>query len=156
MITVKSNFSKITLDIQGKCNKIKDMKPVLNIIAQDIVKEAQLNFRNSQSPEGEPWQKLSSLTINMRRKGSSKPLVDTGTLRRSIRGTATGTQAIAGTNLKYAAIHQFGGTIKPKQAKSLKFGKHFRSQVIIPARPYLGINSKMNTRYKNMILDFIK
>lgn len=132
------------------------MKPILNIIAQDMVKEAQLNFRNSQGPNAEKWKPLSTLTISMRRKGSSKPLVDTGTLRRSIRGIATGTQAIVGTNLKYAAIHQFGGTIRPKKAKSLKFGNHFRSQVVIPARPYLGINSKMNIRYKNMILDFIK
>lgn len=156
MITVKSNFSKITLDIQGKCNKLKDMKPVLNIIAQDMTKEAQLNFRNSQSPEGEKWQPLNTLTISMRRKGSSQPLVDTGILRRSIRGSANGTQAIAGTNIKYAAIHQFGGTIKPKNGKALSFGKHRVTKVVIPARPYLGINNKMNTRYKNLILDFIK
>lgn len=156
MITVKSNFSKITLDIQGKCNKLKDIKPVLNIIAQDMTKEAQLNFRNNQSPEGEKWKPLSTLTISMRRKGSSQPLVDTGILRRSIRGSANGTQAIAGTNIKYAAIHQFGGTIKPKNGKALSFGKHRVTKVVIPARPYLGINNKMNTRYKNLILDFIK
>lgn len=109
MINIKSNFSKITIDIQGKCDKLKNMKPVMERIASDMVKEVQMNFRNSQSPSGEKWKELSSLTISMRRGVSSKPLMNTGTLRRSISGRATNTQAIAGTNLVYAPIHQFGG-----------------------------------------------
>jgi phage virion morphogenesis protein len=47
-----------------------------------------------------------------------------------------------GSNKVYAAIHQFGGKIVPKNAKALQFklGNHFvRVQsVTIPARPYLG------------------
>jgi len=49
--------------------------------------------------------------------------------------------AEVGTNLVYAAIHEFGGTIKPKNGQYLKFeinGKTiFAKQVTIPARPYL-------------------
>ena len=49
--------------------------------------------------------------------------------------------AEVGTNLPYAAIHEFGGTIKPKNGKYLKFqinGKWiFAKQVTIPKRPYL-------------------
>lgn len=46
-----------------------------------------------------------------------------------------------GTNLEYAAIHEFGGTIKPKKAKKLRFeidGEvFFVDKVVMPARPYL-------------------
>ena len=46
-----------------------------------------------------------------------------------------------GTNLVYAAIHEFGGVITPKKAKALSFeigGELiFAKSVHIPARPYL-------------------
>ncbi len=141
-ISVNSNLSRIMINIQSQTNNIRNMKSVLNIIAQDMVKEAQLNFRNSKSPTGEKWQNLSTLTINSRRGRSSKPLIDTGTLRRSLSGKATETQAIAGTNLIYAPIHQFGGVIS-------------RTRAVIPARPYFGVNPKMSTKYKKMILEHI-
>lgn len=179
MINIKSNFSKIAVDIDKKCNKIKNTKPVLFKIAQDMVKEAQMNFRNTQDPDGNEWQALSKATIAQRRKGSSKPLIDTGTLRRSIQGTATNTLAMVGTNLKYAAIHQFGGKIDRKEGSKDMYWKHNSStntmrlskksksnfvtshrtkahSISIPARPYLGINAKMNERYKKWIIEFIK
>lgn len=156
MINIKTNFSKISLDIQGKCEKLKNMKPVMERIAGDMVKESQMNFQNGQSPSGEKWKELSSLTTSMRRKGSSKPLVDTGTLRRSIKGKATSTQAIAGTNLIYAPIHQFGGTIKPRSIKRLKVGKYFKTQVVIPERPYLGVNKRMGEKYRRWVVEWIR
>lgn len=53
------------------------------------------------------------------------PLTDTARLRRSIRATVLANGVMLGTNLIYAAIHQFGG-----QAGRGK-------KVSIPARPYL-------------------
>lgn len=156
MIQMKTNFSKISVDINNKCNKLNNLKPVMFKISQDIVKEAQLNFRNSKSPTGESWKPLSPLTISMRRGGSSKPLIDRGTLRRSINGKATNTQAIAGTNLNYAAIHQFGGTIRPRTGRALRFGGNIRTRVVIPARPYLGVNNRMNIKYKQWIVNYVQ
>lgn len=45
----------------------------------------------------------------------------TGNLRRSIDLIHYNYMAIIGTNLEYARIHEFGGTIKPKNAKALRF-----------------------------------
>jgi phage gpG-like protein len=70
---------------------------------------------------------------------------DSGRLRNSVStrvqrsgGRIRGT---VGTNLKYAGIHEFGGTIRPKTKKYLKFkagGRWYSaSQVTIPERPYL-------------------
>lgn len=70
----------------------------------------------------------------------------TGTLRRSIhmettKRTRDEVEVAVGTDLEYAAIHEFGGTITPKTAKKLHFfvdGEEvFADEVQIPARPYL-------------------
>jgi HK97 gp10 family phage protein len=70
----------------------------------------------------------------------------TGTLSRSIHMEATdkpGTLAAIkiGTDVKYAAIHEFGGIIVPKDAKMLHFfignEEIFAKSVHMPARPYL-------------------
>ena len=59
--------------------------------------------------------------------------------------TATGSNSARnGTDKHYAAIHQFGGTVKAKNKPYLVFkvGDGFRrvKQVNIPARPYLPIS----------------
>ena len=71
----------------------------------------------------------------------------TGHLRRSIatevRDSGGNVVGVVGSNLKYARIHEQGGTIVPKKAKYLKFlhkaAGHWVSlkRVEIPARPYL-------------------
>lgn len=59
-------------------------------------------------------------------QGLAKQLapVRTGTLRRSISRRVTGVKGVVGSNLKYAAIQEFGGTtgphvIRPKNKKAL-------------------------------------
>lgn len=81
--------------------------------------------------------------------------VRTGTLRRSIttqvRDTGTGVEALVGTNVEYARIHEFGGTIHipeitPVTAKALRFemagatvfaARTQAHDVHIPERSYL-------------------
>lgn len=70
----------------------------------------------------------------------------TGNLRRSIHMETTErsrehVQVEVGTDLEYAAIHEFGGVITPKKAKALHFfigaKAIFTRAVHMPARPYL-------------------
>lgn len=86
--------------------------------------------------EGEVKTKLSGKVLN----------VQTGTLRRSIgrKISQFGNQitGFIGTNLKYGRIHEFGGEIKIKKAKWLRFktrdGKwHSVKKVTMPERSYL-------------------
>ena len=74
-----------------------------------------------------------------------QPLRDTGRLRGSISPAADASGVTVGTNINYAAVHQFGATIKPKKAGGrLVFpgaGKMiFARQVTIPARPFLPLD----------------
>lgn len=76
-----------------------------------------------------------------------KVLTDTGRLRRSIHKQISGSTLRIYTNVKYAAIHQFGGKTKPhkitaKKARALWIYPLFFKSVQhpgskIPARPFL-------------------
>ncbi len=62
--------------------------------------------------------------------------VKSGQLRRSIDMIERTNEVIIGTNLVYARIQEFGGTIRPKNAKALAFKVNgqqvFAQQVYIP------------------------
>ena len=99
-------------------------------------------------PDGKRWKALSPLTVKARTNKSNSPLNDTGTLMGRISHTATARTAIVGTNVKYAAFHQFGvASIKPKKGKALAVplaGGGFArlKESSIPARPFLGISAQ--------------
>lgn len=77
----------------------------------------------------------------------AQELVDTGTLLNSIsvqEGSEGKTDATVeiGTNLEYAAIHEFGGSINQNNA----WGREISQTIHIPARPYLRPSLDENTK----------
>ena len=81
--------------------------------------------------------------------------VRTGHLRRSIYSEKTGfTKGFIGSDLKYAAIHQYGGVIKPVKAKALHFKVSGQwvtvKKITMPARPYI---IPKEDRIKNIIVN---
>jgi len=76
-----------------------------------LIRETQKNIDSIKEPRNAP--------LTLRVKGRKPPLRDKGHLRASIAGKVDGLKVIAGTNLRYAPIQHFGGTITPKRAKSL-------------------------------------
>ena len=89
------------------------------------------------------------------REEGGQTLTDTGRLRASITHRLGPDEVVIGTNVVYAAIHQFGGqtpprVIRPKHKKALAFtvgGQKIARKSVrhpgskIPARPFLGIDS---------------
>lgn len=104
--------------------------PLMRQIAGTMQTAVDLNFAAGGRPK---WLGLKA------RQG--KPLIDSGELRNSINARWDNDYAIVGTNLPYAALHHFGGTVKAKRAKYLKFkvGDKWvqKKQVAIPARPFM-------------------
>ena len=95
-------------------------------LAAEAMTQLQLGFRASRDPYGTAWPAL------QRRQGN--PLLDTGRLRNSFaRGGLSARGFAVGTNVVYAATHQFGRGIKPG-----KRGKGGR----IPARPMMPNGSR--------------
>ena len=90
-----------------------------------MLRSVDKNFREEGRPK--KWKGLSPMTIGLRRKGKKggrpKILQDTGRLKGSIAAKIHKDHAVVGTNVKYARLHQFGGTTK---AKTLKIKQHRR------------------------------
>ncbi len=70
--------------------------------------------------EGEIKPPTSSFTLSLRPgKGKGKTLMDTGRLVSSLTYKIEGNAIKIGSNLRYGKIHQFGGVIRAKNAKTL-------------------------------------
>lgn len=135
----------ITFDLTGdaydKLNKIiaacNDGKPAMKTIGRVLSNRIRLGFKNSKSPYGDRWKPITY------RQG--QPLRDTGRLLASIGYNAEKDNVTIGTEdgLIYAKIHQFGGVIRSRTAKTLRFFIGNRmiltDKAVIPARPYMPI-----------------
>lgn len=148
-------------EIQAKLKKLEldggDLVGPMNVIGRKITTRVKLGFRSSVSPWGQAWAPL--------KRRSGQPLRDTGRLMASItyRTGKDGDSSFVdvGTNVRYAPIHQFGGTIKiaarsqhvyrqllktgafkrgfvkksrSNFAQGVTIGAH---EIVIPARPFL-------------------
>lgn len=170
---IKFDFSKLEKSVEDKVNKIENLKPVMQTIAMDMMKETQLNFRNEKTPDNVSWQKSKRAL-----RDGGKTLADTGRLKKSFSAKFDGLSAIVGTNVIYAPIHQFGGMVEIKAYKTKKYGTYstnpnkFRFSkkrksnesfianiqgydISIPTRPFLGINYVMRRRYERAIMDYV-
>jgi phage gpG-like protein len=133
----------------------RDLRPALARIAVILHKSVLKNFKVGGRPK---WAPLKASTEASRRKGSHRPLEDTG---RHIRDTITphwnGSEARVGPGPgPIPLVHQTGKTIsipaiRPVRARALRFwtpgGFIFRAsakahKVTIPARPYLVFQSE--------------
>jgi phage virion morphogenesis protein len=121
-------------------------------IGEAIVSETRLNFEKQQGPDGTPWPPIKPETIAARSKrkkapsGSAKTLIDHGHLSDSITYKVGdgGNSVEVGSNMEYAAIHQFGGDTGRNGANKIE------------ARPYLGLNSYLEEEIVLTTLEFYK
>jgi len=123
-------WTKLETELDGMAKRVADLSPALDPAASGLDTVLLDSFRTSSSPYGEPWQPLSAKTVARRRRGSSKPLVDTGQLRSATHARRADKRSIvfgtSGAPATYGPTHQFGR------------GK-------IPARPFLPIvNGKVS------------
>lgn len=95
------------------------------------------------APDGTPWAPWSpkyASRLQRRNKVTARSLlVGEDNLRDSIQNLVTGTDIVVGSNLIYAAIHQFGGDTS-------------RGHPAIPARPYLGLSIENATEVEDLVL----
>lgn len=138
-------MSRTTLEIHDQAvqaalkrlqERTRNLQPILAAIGSDLKARIQEGFDTSTAPDGSAWEKP--------KHRAGKPLLDTGRLRNSIQAKADAQSVTVGTNVIYAAIQQFGGTIKPKDKKALSFMVGNRritvSEVTIPPRPFMPVD----------------
>lgn len=162
-----------------------DLAPVMGRVAEAMRDMTAQAFADEADPEtGQPWEPLKTATIKARQKRGKWPgniLQVAGQLANSIHAEHDDHRAVVGTNLAYAAIHHFGGTI-PVHARSQqmyfrhdrrsgtvgnRFVKKSRSNfaqratigahdITIPARPFLGLSEAGHDEILGILLDHFR
>ena len=125
-------LDKIRGSIGDMEERAKNLEPVLKGRAETLNTLIDDSFEKSRSPLGEKWSPLSPATVRGRRRGSSKPLVDTGVLRQSSFAQASKNSilfGVSGEATSRGAAHQFG---------TKKSGRN--RNTVIPARPFLPVS----------------
>ncbi|MBF0178096.1 MAG: phage virion morphogenesis protein [Magnetococcales bacterium] len=161
-------MSGATLDIQiddrsalamlaGLQARAADLTPAMQAIGEHIIETTQVRFDAQVAPDGTAWQPDNP--GYWASKKIKKVLTESSRLRGSVVYKAGRDQVVVGTNVLYAAVHQFGATIVPVQAKRLRFqiGSHvvYAKKVTIPARPFLGVNDTDQKAIMATIQDFL-
>ena len=133
----------------------QDLTPVLDEIGAQVVSTIELRFEAGLAPDGTPWQ-----PSRRAREQGGRTLIDSRRLLGSLSHQPDATGVDVGFNAIYAAIHHFGGTIKAKPGKRLRFfdasGKPvFRRKVTIPRRPLIGTEDFDPEDIGAVVADFV-
>ena len=146
-IEVDADTSVVEAALRRLRRRFRNMRPILDDIGSSLENSTLHRFETGAGPGGRRW----PISGRARRQGG-QTLVNRGRLKDSITHIADNDEVVVGTNVKYGAIHQFGGktpprTIVPRDKKALFFpgARHPVAKVdhpgsTIPARPFLGID----------------
>ena len=132
----------------------EDMTVLMERIGFYGENSTKLRFEDEKAPDGSQWQQSARAKAE-----GGKTLTQSAQLRESISSEAGRFSAVWGTNKIYAAIHQFGGTIRARPGGKLRFeipgvGLMFANEVTMPARPYIGFNREDELEILDIAADY--
>ncbi|MBS4046184.1 MAG: phage virion morphogenesis protein [Alphaproteobacteria bacterium] len=165
--TLTRNLSELA-GLAGRFDELekagRDTAPLMRDISLSLLVSTHRRFELEQDPERKKWRLFSAVTLRERaggrkaffknnrykaRKGTEAKMASAKLLRasnrlfQSITAEHTATTAQVGTNVIYAAIHNFGG-----QAGRNK-------KVTIPARQYLGLSTEDDAMIAEAVDDYL-
>ena len=166
MISLKLNLddAEVKRNIGEIIGRLEKPKQALKECGLVLLRSIGKNFKTGGRPMRWKTSKRAAAT------GGGKTLVDTSRLKNSITMKADNTSLTVGTNVKYAAIHQLGGTIPahtilPKRAKALRWfngsgNVRFAKKVEIPTitmpkRPFLVIQAADWRVFQRIFEDYV-
>lgn len=140
MIKITLNDTQAAAKLHSIAQQLQHPRKLYGVLGETLKKLHKNRFEKEVDPDGKPWKPLSPITQQI--KGNNKILRQGGYLADKTAYNYNDQNVEFGSDAKYARLHQFGGTITPKRAKRLKFGKSniFARKAEIPARPWLGVS----------------
>lgn len=169
-IQVKVEDGEIKALLGRFSQRASNLTPVMNTIGQIIRTSVIKNFEEGGRPQ--KWQP----SERAEREGG-QTLIDSARLRNSIAAKASNNKVEVGTNVVYAAIHQFGGKINMAARSELFVRNRYKRggkkgqfkkgtaagrghtigahSIPIPARPFLAVQAEDWTEIKKAITDHI-
>lgn len=161
-LEVRADDKQVLAVIGQALNRLGDLTLPFSDTGKALELSHEERWRAQVSPGGTPWQALSPGYRRRKKKNADKILVLNGYLK-LLHYQASPTALLFGSNMEYAAIHQFGGDIKhfarsqratfriDQDTGRSRFAKrsnaNFEQWVTmgehtthIPARPFLGLS----------------
>jgi phage virion morphogenesis protein len=86
---------------------VSDISQAQRDIGEYLIETTQQRFVDQQAPDGSPWDPVSPKTLAKKRR-SDRVLTESGTLADTLSYQLKGNTLLFGSNLEYAATHQFG------------------------------------------------
>lgn len=125
--SVKVEMSRLQAALRQAERAQYRMRDIWNVIGLDLVRSVQANFDAEGGRQAAPkWKPLAPSTLKQRieEKTQGKILTRHSHLRNSVNHRPSSHDVLVGTNLPYAAAHQFGAdipatTIRPRLKKAL-------------------------------------
>lgn len=164
-IKVSADDKEVLQVIEGYARRLSNMRPAMLNIGEAIRTSVERNFAAGGRP---PWEPSARVKL-----AGGETLSDTGRLRRSLTVRAGERSVAVGTNVKYAAVHQFGakkgsfGTvtahvrehIRKIAGKEITVKAHTREQSLpwgtIPARPFLMEQDEDRAEINHILIEHI-
>ena len=153
MFEIKTNVDEFSLNFANKIEEIQQ-EELLEKIGFYLENEMRKRFESGTDMNGNAWEKLKY------RQG--KPLRDKGALMGSLgEMKKIGSNRIAVfSNLKYARLHDQGGTIEPKEKNTLHFKidgvDYFSKKITVPARKFSGISDKNKKEIQKIVSEYFE
>lgn len=123
-----NNLSRVYRDIPGRAATV-----AVNFSKDRFRQQNWIDTRT------EPWAKRKENATQSRRNRGRAVLVKSGRLKRSIRKIYVGsTRAIIGSDVPYAAVHNYGSEKKGTGTFNIRTRRENTSSGNIPARPFMG------------------
>lgn len=145
-ITVKVDDRQVQELLQAMLKRMGSLRPAMEAIGETLVSATHDRFEKTESPEGKKWKPVSPAYAEWKEKIGKDPahilrLKTASGLLGSINYRATDSKVTVGTNVVYAAIHQFGGPTK--------------RGATMPARPYLGVSDDDLREIREMLQEYL-
>lgn len=113
-----------------------DTASLMPQLGEYLLASTQDRFKTQTDPDGGAWQALQPRTIKRKKYNPTKVLTERGFLRKNLRYQVLNKTTVqVGSNLEYAATHQFG-----------------RDK--IPARPFLGLSPQDHQEIRAIIAEW--
>lgn len=156
MAGVKVALTKVAQAF-AEASKHVESPALFSDIGEILLNNTRDRLTNGVDIYGNKFAPLTALTQSLKSKNKDKVLIGEGDLFRELTyQLVNGGKGLEfGSDRLYAAIQQFGGTIKPKHAKALAFGGVFAKQVTLPARAFVGFTTQDETDVLNMVADHL-
>lgn len=153
-------MASLDIKVQGldeaiaKFGALASIQPaeVCDRIGALLVTQTQMRITSEKrSPTGEAWRPNIAGTSILFRSGN---------LAGSIHHQVSGSAVTVGSDLVYAAIHNFGGKITAKKGRALKFplrgrqDQRMRRSVNMPKRQYLGVSPENGKEIEKLVVEY--